>query len=51
MEIMPAAMSGTVSRSNRQVCDRVQGGPTAKRLAVFLQCEVKRLADFVAEVG
>jgi hypothetical protein len=32
---MSAALSRTISRPNRQVCDRLHGGPTAKRLAVF----------------
>jgi len=29
----------TISCPNRQVCDVLHGGPTAKRLAIFLQCE------------
>jgi hypothetical protein len=35
---------GTISRRDRQVCDLLHGGPTAKRLGVFPQCEVTRPA-------
>jgi hypothetical protein len=42
---------GTISRVKSGFCGLLNGGPTAKRLAVFLQCEMTRLADFVAEVG
>src|SRR5450759_4359131 len=30
-----------------EVCDRLQGDPKAKRLAVFLQCEMTRMAHHV----
>ena len=33
--IMPPAISGTISRPNRQVCDRRYGGLTAKRQTTF----------------
>ena len=33
--IMPAVIWGRISRTNRQVCDRLHPGPTAKWLAVF----------------
>ena len=34
-EIMLAAMSERISRPDRQVCDRLYVGPTAKMLAAF----------------
>jgi len=37
---MPAAMLGRLPRLNRQVCDRLHGGLTAKRLGVFLRCKM-----------
>ena len=35
---------GRISRLKMEVCDRLHGTPTAKRLTVFLRCEVTRLA-------
>jgi hypothetical protein len=45
--IMLAAMWERISRSNRQVCDRLYGGPSAKMLAVFLQRKMSLLAHRV----
>jgi hypothetical protein len=33
-----------------EVCDRLHGTPTAKRLTVFLRCEMTRLALSVISV-
>src|ERR1039458_9349436 len=41
---MPAAMWGRILRTNRQVCDLIHGGPTAKRHAAFLRCKMTQLA-------
>ena len=38
-----AAAKRTISCPNRQVCDRLHGGPTAKKLAVFCR-ETTQLA-------
>src|SRR5450756_1239694 len=42
---MPAAKWGRILRPNRQVCDLIHGGPTAKRHAAFLRCKMTQLAQ------
>jgi hypothetical protein len=49
-KILPAAIWGRISPPDRPVCDRLCGGPTTKKLAVFLQCEVSLMADFVEKL-
>jgi hypothetical protein len=48
---MPAAMFGRKSSLNLEDRARPHGGPTAKALAVLLQCEVSLMADSVEKVG